>query len=67
MDQKQREIIERTDGDSQDGQSDKPDRTLAGNELGKNFVLGICVSVMALAFDHVIMRWVAKRKAALGL
>ncbi|WP_136659614.1 ABC transporter permease subunit [Nitratireductor sp. XY-223] len=42
-------------------------RTLAGNELGKNFVLGICVSVMALAFDHVIMRWVAGRKAALGL
>ena len=42
-------------------------RTLAGNELGKNFVLGICVSVMALAFDHVIMRWVAARKATLGL
>ncbi|MEX3007754.1 ABC transporter permease [Hoeflea sp. TYP-13] len=42
-------------------------RTLAGNELGKNFVLGTCVSVMALAFDHVIRRWVAVRKAALGL
>ncbi len=42
-------------------------RTLAGNELGKNFVLGICVSVMALAFDHLFMRWVTKRKAALGL
>ncbi|MGI9482826.1 MAG: ABC transporter permease [Hyphomicrobiales bacterium] len=42
-------------------------KTLAGNELGKNFVLGMNVSLMALAFDHIIMRWVADRKAALGL
>ena len=42
-------------------------KTLAGNELGKNFVLGINVSLMALTFDHIIMRWVADRKAALGL
>ncbi len=42
-------------------------KTLAGNELGKNFVLGINVSLMALTFDHIIMRWVADRKATLGL
>jgi glycine betaine/proline transport system permease protein len=42
-------------------------KTLAGNELGKNFVLGINVSLMALAFDHVITRWAADRKAKLGL
>ena len=42
-------------------------RTLAGTDLGKNFVLGICVSLMALTFDHIIMRWADQRKAALGL
>jgi len=42
-------------------------KTLAGNELGKNFVLGICVSLMALTFDHIIMRWAAARKKTLGL
>ena len=42
-------------------------KTLAGNELGKNFVLGINVSLMALTFDHIIMRWAAARKEALGL
>ena len=42
-------------------------KTLAGNELGKNFVLGINVSLMALAFDNIIMRWASGRKAKLGL
>ncbi|MHA6346455.1 ABC transporter permease [Roseivivax sp. CAU 1761] len=42
-------------------------KTLAGNQLGKNFVLGMCVALMALAFDHVIMRWSAGRRKALGL
>ncbi len=42
-------------------------KTLAGNELGKNFVLGINVSLMALAFDHIITRWAHDRKAKLGL
>ncbi len=42
-------------------------RTLAGTDLGKNFVLGICVALMALTFDHIIMRWADQRKAALGL
>ncbi len=42
-------------------------KTLAGNQLGKNFVLGMCVALMALAFDHVIMRWSANRRKALGV
>ncbi|NQY81468.1 MAG: ABC transporter permease subunit [Alphaproteobacteria bacterium] len=42
-------------------------RTLAGTNLGKNFVLGINVSLMALAFNTIIMRWVRNRNAALGL
>lgn len=42
-------------------------KTLAGNELGKNFVLGMNVSLMALTFDHIIMRWASDRKKALGL
>ncbi|MEB8387362.1 ABC transporter permease subunit [Rhodobacteraceae bacterium KMM 6894] len=42
-------------------------RTLAGTDLGKNFVLGICVSLMALTFDLTIMKWASDRKRALGL
>ncbi|MFV2054456.1 ABC transporter permease [Aliiroseovarius sp. YM-037] len=42
-------------------------RTLAGTDLGKNFVLGICVAVMALTFDLTIMKWAAEKKRALGL
>ena len=42
-------------------------KTLAGNELGKNFVLGINVSLMALIFNHIILRWAAARKRALGV
>lgn len=42
-------------------------RTLAGTDLGKNFVLGINVSLMALTFDLAIISWAAKRKKALGL
>ncbi len=42
-------------------------RTLAGADLGKNFVLGICVSLMALTFDLTILEWAERRKAALGL
>jgi glycine betaine/proline transport system permease protein len=42
-------------------------RTLAGTELGKNFILGISVSLMALVFDHITMRWSQKRREALGL
>ncbi|WP_095590663.1 ABC transporter permease [Actibacterium ureilyticum] len=42
-------------------------RTLAGTDLGKNFVLGICVSLMALTFDLTILNWAAARKRQLGL
>lgn len=42
-------------------------RTLAGTDLGKNFVLGICVSLMALTFDMIIMKWSNDKKARLGL
>lgn len=42
-------------------------KTLAGNQLGKNFVLGMCVALMALAFNHVIMRWSVVRQKALGV
>lgn len=42
-------------------------KTLAGNELGKNFVLGMCVALMALTFNHIIMRWSNDRRRALGL
>jgi glycine betaine/proline transport system permease protein len=42
-------------------------RTLAGTELGKNFVLGMNVSLMALSFDMIITKWTENRKAALGL
>ena len=42
-------------------------RTLAGTELGKNFVLGMNVSLMALSFGLVVMSWAEKRKQMLGL
>lgn len=42
-------------------------RTLAGTNLGTNFVLGICVSLMALSFDLIIMKWASIRKQQLGL
>ena len=42
-------------------------KTLAGTDLGKNFVLGICVSLMALTFDMAIMTWAEGKKRMLGL
>ncbi len=42
-------------------------KTLAGNQLGKNLVLGMCVALMALSFDHIIMRWSETRRKALGV
>jgi len=42
-------------------------RTLAGTDMGTNFVLGICVALMALTFDLVILKWANDRKRALGL
>lgn len=42
-------------------------RTLAGTDLGKNFVLGMNVALMALTFDLAILNWANRRKRALGL
>ena len=42
-------------------------RTLAGTDLGKNFVLGLNVAFMALSFDLVINKWAADKKKILGL
>ena len=42
-------------------------RTLAGTDLGKNFVLGMNVALMALTFDLTIMRWAARKNEMLGL
>ena len=42
-------------------------RTLAGTDMGKNFVLGICVSLMALTFDMTLLKWAEDRKKDLGL
>lgn len=42
-------------------------RTLAGTNLGKNFVLGVCVSLMALTFDMTISKWARDKKSAMGL
>ena len=42
-------------------------RTLAGTDMGKNFVLGICVALMALTFDVTILKWANDQEAKLGL
>ncbi len=42
-------------------------RTLAGTDMGKNFVLGICVSLMALTFDMTLLKWANDQKKKLGL
>ncbi|MEO0358491.1 MAG: ABC transporter permease subunit, partial [Pseudomonadota bacterium] len=42
-------------------------KTLAGTDLGKNFLLGLNVAFMALTFDMAIMSWSDKKKRALGL
>lgn len=42
-------------------------RTLAGTNLGWNFVLGFSVVFMALAFDIAINAWSEKRRKILGL
>lgn len=42
-------------------------KTLAGNQLGKNLVLGACLTLMALSFDHVITRWARAKRKMLGV
>lgn len=42
-------------------------RALSATDVGKGLVLGLCVAVMGLMADHLILRWSADRKRALGL
>lgn len=42
-------------------------RTMAGTDLGKNFVLGFSVVLMALTFDVAVNAWSERRRKALGL
>lgn len=42
-------------------------RTLSGTQLGRNLVLGFCVSLMALSFSTAILAWSNRRMRALGL
>ena len=42
-------------------------KTMAGTELGWNFVLGFSVVFMALTFDIAINSWAEKRRKVLGL
>ena len=42
-------------------------KTLAGTNLGWNFVLGFSVVFMALTFDIAINAWSERRRKALGL
>ncbi len=42
-------------------------RALSSTDVGKGLVLGLCVAFMGLMVDHLIVRWSADRKQALGL
>ena len=42
-------------------------RALSSTDVGKGMVLGLCVAFMGLMVDHLMMRWSAERKRALGL
>lgn len=42
-------------------------RALSSTDVGKGLVLGLCVAFMGLMVDHLIIRWSAARKKALGL
>ena len=42
-------------------------RALSSTDVGKGMVLGLCVAFMGLMVDHLILRWSADRKKALGL
>lgn len=42
-------------------------RALSSTDVGKGLVLGLAVAFMGLMVDHLIMRWAADRKRALGL
>jgi len=42
-------------------------KALSETNTGKGLVLGLCVSFMALAVDHLVTRWARERRALLGL
>ena len=42
-------------------------KALSETAIGKGMVLGLCVSFMALAVDHLVTRWAEERRRLLGL
>lgn len=42
-------------------------KALSETNIGKGIVLGLCVSFMALAVDHLVTRWSKERRQLLGL
>ena len=42
-------------------------KALSESNIGKGVVLGLCVSFMALAVDHLVTRWARERRRLLGL
>ncbi len=42
-------------------------RALSSTDVGKGLVLGLCVAFMGLMVDHLVLRWSADRKKALGI
>ena len=42
-------------------------KALSETNIGKGVVLGLCVSFMALAVDHLVTRWARERRRLLGL
>ena len=42
-------------------------KALSETNIGKGVVLGLCVSFMALAVDHLVTRWSRQRRQLLGL
>jgi len=42
-------------------------KALSETSIGRGLCLGLCVSFMALAVDHLITKWSKERKMLLGL
>ena len=42
-------------------------KALSESNIGKGVVLGLCVSFMALAVDHLVTRWSRERRQLLGM
>jgi len=41
--------------------------SLSSSDLGKNFILVLCVALMALTFDITLLSWAKAKKKVLGL